>query len=265
MSEQESKTRSVDLPASGQTIDLPELSTEQVLQLIRLAKQVITRVPDLMTLVDDARLEYLKGEAQGFVSKPYFDGLDEKEQKELDDRLTAEFTDWFFFEDLTSEQQEALKALEITEETLKNDPIQFSFPSDVPTLALAAKIFPEVYDAAANEIIMAVAVVLMPSGRLEKAVKTNTVEAQLLDYRAELTQKLKPEDFIHLASAVVSYTISELEGLGGPLGQVITQVQSQLAGLGASQEEAESQEESETNSEKSEATSSSSSAETITD
>jgi hypothetical protein len=239
-------TKQVTLPSDGRTVELPELSTEQVLQLIRLAKGVLNRVPDLMETVNDARIDYLKGEAQGFVSKAYYEGLSEEEQTALTERLSADFQEWTFYEDLSSEDQEAISALDITPETLKQEPIQFSFPSEAPMLAVLGKVFPEVYDACANEIIMAVAVTMMPAGRLEKAVKTNTVEAQLLDYRAELTQKLKPADFIHLAAEVVAYVIGELRDLGGPLGETLKTIQSQLGGLVETSSNEPSQPEEET-------------------
>ena len=253
-----SETTKVILPSNGQEIELPELSTEQVLQLIRLAKNVLNRLPDLLDVFDEARLEYLKGEARGFVSKPYYEGLSDEERKALDDRLATDFQEYFFFEDLNSEEKEALESIGVTEESLKDEPIQFSFPSEVPMLALMSRVFPEIYDACADEIIMSVAITLMPSGRLEKAVRTNTVEAQLMDYRAELTQKLKPADFIHLAAQVVSYVLSELKGLGGDLGKVLSDIQSQLAELaGTKQATDQPQETTETSSETSEPESSS--------
>jgi hypothetical protein len=238
-----SETKTVTLPSNGQEIQLPELSTEQVLQLIRLAKNVLHRLPDLLDLVEESRLEYLKGEARGFVSKPYYEALGDEERQALDDRLTTDFQEWFFFEDLSSEEKEALASIGIDEKSLKDEPIQFSFPSEVPMLALASKVFPEVYDSCANEIIMAVAVTLMPSGRLQKAVQTNTVDAQLMDYRSELTQKLKPGDFIHLAAQIVTYVLAELRELGGPLGETLKNIQSQLGALsGGSQNEPEANE-----------------------
>jgi hypothetical protein len=254
-----SETKTVTLPSNGQEIELPELSTEQVLQLIRLAKNVLQRLPDLLDLVEEARLEYLKGEARGFVSKPYYEGLEDEERQALDDRLTTDFQEWFFFEDLSSEEQEAVAGIGITEESLKDQPIQFSFPSEVPMLALVSRLFPEVYDSCSNEIIMAVAVTLMPAGRLQKAVQTNTVDAQLLDYRSELTQKLKPADFIHLAAQVTSYVLGELKSLGGDLGKVLTNIQDQLGNLAAAKQ-GKSQETNETSSETSEPESSSDSA-----
>lgn len=259
-----SDTTKVTLPSNGQEIELPDLNTEQVLQLIRLSKNVLQRLPDLLDIFDEARLEYLKSEARGFVSKPYYEGLSDEERQALDDRLATDFQEHFFFEDLGSEEQEALASIGITEESLKEQPIQFSFPSEVPMIALMSRVFPEIYDACADEIIMAVAITLMPPGRLEKAVRTNTVEAQLLDYRADLTQKMKPADFIHLAAQVVSYVLGELKSLGGDLGKVLTDIQSQLVDLaGAKQEESqpetpeENQETNETSSEKSEQGSSS--------
>lgn len=263
MSEEKEPT-TVVLPSNGEEIELPELSTEQVLQLIRLAKNVLNRVPDILELVEEARLDYLKGEAQGFVSKSYYEDLSDEEQTSLQERLTAEFQTWGFYEDLSDEDKEALVALDITEESLKKEPIQFSFPSEVPMISLIGKVFPEVYDACADEIIMAVAVTLMNPGRLEKAVRTNTVNQQLMDYRAELTQTMKPKDFIHLAAAVVTYTISELRGLGGPLGQILGQIQDQLGDLTGSIENQSQSETTETSSEKSEPESSSSSPETPT-
>lgn len=240
-------SQKVTLPSNGQEIELPELSTEQVLQLIRLAKNVLQRLPDLLDIVEEARLEYLKGEARGFVSKSYYEGLEDEERKALDDRLTTDFQEWFFFEDLNSEEKEALSSIGINEESLEEQPIQFSFPSEVPMLAIASKVFPEIYDSCANEIIMAVAVTLMPAGRLQKAVQTNTVDAQLMDYRAELTQKLKPADFIHLAAQIVTYVLGELRDLGGPLGETIKNIQDQLSNLAAEkQEPQESQENPET-------------------
>jgi hypothetical protein len=248
----------VTLPSNGQEIELPELSTEQVLQLIRLAKNVLQRLPDILDIVEEARLDYLKGEARGFVSKPYYEGLEDEERQSLDDRLTTDFQEWFFFQDLSSEEQEALADIGITEETLEAEPIQFSFPSEVPMLAVASKVFPEIYDSCANEIIMAVAVTLMPAGRLQKAVQTNTVDAQLMDYRAELTQKMKPGDFIHLAAQIVTYVLGELKSLGGDLGKVLTDIQDQLSNLVATKEATEaSQETTETSSEESEQPSSS--------
>lgn len=262
---EETEAKTVVLPSNGQEVELPELSTEQVLQLIRLAKNVLNRVPDLIDLVEDARLDYLKNEAQGFVSKAYFEGLSSEEQTSLQERLTAEFQSWGFYEDLSDDDKEALVAIDITEESLKNDPVQFSFPSEVPMVALVGKVFPEIYDACADEIIMAVAVTLMNPGRLEKAVRTNTVNQQLMDYRAELTQTMKPQDFIHLAAEVVSYTISELRGLGGPLGQILGQLQDQIGDLTGSAGSQSESEASEKNSEKSEPESSTSSPETLTD
>jgi hypothetical protein len=253
-----SDTRKVTLPSNGQEIELPELSTEQVLQLIRLAKNVLHRLPDLLEIFEEARLEYLKGEARGFVSKPYYEGLGDEERTALDSRLDTDFQEWFFFDDLSSEEQEALGGIGISPESLKEEPIQFSFPSEVPTLALMSKVFPEIYDACADEIIMAVAVTLMPAGRLEKAVRTNTVDAQLMDFRADLTQKLKPADFIHLAAQVVSYVLGELKALGGDLGKVLTDIQSQLGEIaGAKSQSEQSSETKETSSETSEAESSS--------
>ena len=243
-----SDTTKVTLPSNGQEIELPELSTEQVLQLIRLAKNVLQRLPDLLDILEEARLEYLKGEARGFVSKPYYEGLSDEERQALDERLAADFQEHFFFEDLSREEQEALESIGISEESLQEEPIQFSFPSEVPMLALMSRVFPEIYDACADEIIMAVAITLMPAGRLEKAVRTNTVEAQLLDYRADLTQKLKPADFIHLAAQVVSYVLGELKSLGGDLGKVLSDIQSQLADLAGAKQEAQPEEpKSETN------------------
>jgi hypothetical protein len=260
-----SETKEVTLPSDGRTIELPELSTEQVLQLIRLAKRVLTRVPDLMDTVSEARIDYLKGEAQGFVSKAYYEGLNDEEKEALKERLSADFQEWVFFEDLSSEDREALSALDITAETLEQEPIQFSFPSEAPMLAVLSRVFPEVYDACANEVVMAVAVTMIPAGRLEKAVKTNTVEQQLLDYRAELTQKLRPADFIHLAAEIVSYVISELKELGGPLGQTLATIQSQIGGLAENSSSDSSQPEtpSSTSSEISEPESSSSSADPL--
>ena len=257
-----SDTTKVTLPSNGQEIELPELNTEQVLQLIRLAKNVLQRLPDLLDIFEEARLEYLKGEARGFVSKPYYEGLSDEERQALDERLATDFQEHFFFEDLNSEEQEALASIGISEESLQEEPIQFSFPSEVPMIALMSRVFPEIYDACADEIIMAVAITLMPPGRLEKAVRTNTVEAQLLDYRADLTQKMKPADFIHLAAQVVSYVLGELKSLGGDLGKVLSDIQSQLADLaGAKQQESQPenqpQEVTETNSETSEQGSSS--------
>lgn len=238
--------KTVTLPSSGREVELPELSTEQVLQLIRLAKRVLNRLPDLMDTVNEAKLDYLKGEAQGFVSKAYYEGLSDEEKTTLKERLDGDFQEWTFFEDLSSEDQEALSALEITPETLKQEPIQFSFPSEAPMISILGKVFPEVYDACSNEIIMAVAVTMMPAKRLEKAVKTNTVEAQLLDYRAEITQKLKPADFIHLAAEVVAYVIGELRELGGPLGETLKSIQANLGGLVGEQSSEESPSEEET-------------------
>lgn len=266
-----SKTaKTVTLPSDNRSVELPELSTEQVLQLIRLAKRVLERLPNMMDTIEEAKLDYQQGQAQGFVSKTYYEGLSEEEQKTLNERLTADFQEWTFYEDLSDEDREALAALDITEETLKEEPLQFSFPSAVPALAIFGKVFPEVYDAVSDEIIMAVAVTMMPAGRLEKAVKTNTVEAQLLDYRAELTQNLKPADFIHLAAEVVAYVIGELKELGGPLGETLKRIQGQLGGLAGASQTQESHEEVEetqslTSSETSEPESSSSSPDPLLD
>ena len=251
-----SDTNKVILPSNGQEIELPELSTEQVLQLIRLAKNVLQRLPDILDIVEEARLEYLKGEARGFISKTYYEGLSDDERQALDDRLATDFQETFFFEDLSSEEQEALETIGITEESLKEEPIQFSFPSEVPMLALASRVFPEVYDSCANEIIMAVAVTLIPAGRLQKAVQTNTVDAQLMDYRSELTKSLKPADFIHLAAQIVTYVLGELRDLGGPLGETLKSIQDQLGSLAAAKQ-GQSPEASETSSETSEPESSS--------
>lgn len=237
--------KTVVLPSDNRSIELPELSTEQVLQLIRLAKRVLERLPDLMETIEEARLEYQQGQAQGFVSKAYFDSLSEEEKERLTERLAADFQQWAFYEDLSDEDKEALATLEITEESMKEEPLQFSFPSAVPALAIFGKVFPEIYDAVSDEIIASVAVTMMPAGRLEKAVKTNTIEAQLLEYRAELTQKLKPADFVHLAAEVVAYVIGELRDLGGPLGETLKSIQSQLGGLAGASPEQEGHQESE--------------------
>lgn len=263
-----SKKETIVLPSNGKEIELPELSTEQVLQLIRLAKSVLRKVPDLLETIEEARFAYMKEQAQGFVSKSYFEGLEDEEKEQVEAKLNQDFTQWTFFEDLSEEDQDALSALGITAETLKKDPIQFSFPSSVPMAATLAKVFPDIYDACSQEIIMACAVVLINPGRLEKAVKTNTVEDQLLDYRTELTSKLAPKDFIHLAAKVTAYVLKELRELGGELGKVLTDIQDQLVALAGQQSEKspENQSENETieSSEKSEPASSSNSAETTT-
>ena len=230
-----SEQKTVTLPSNQQEIVLPELSTEQVLQLVRLAKNVITRVPDILSLVDEARLDYLRDEARGYTTKTYLDGLEEEERQAITDKLTADFQEWYLYEDLSSDEREALAGIGITEESFKEsgNEIQFSFPSEVPQLALIAKVFPEIYDSCSDEIIMAVCVTLMPAKRLAKAVQTNTVEAQLRDYRADLTQKMKPGDFIHLAAEIVAYVLHELRGLGGPLGEVLATIKGELAAVGS--------------------------------
>lgn len=257
------------LPSNGKEIELPQLSTEQVLQLIRLAKSVLRKVPDLLETIEEARIDYMKQEAQGFVSRTYLETLEEEERNQVEAKLNSDFTTWTYFEDLSEEDQEALKALNITAETLAKDPIQFSFPSSVPMAATLSKVFPDIYDACSQEIIMACAVVLMNPGRLEKAVKSNTVEDQLLDYRTELTSKLAPKDFIHLAAKVTAYVLRELRDLGGELGKVLTDIQGQLVALAGQQESQPtpeaSENETETSSEKSEPASSSNSQEATTD
>ena len=264
-----SEKETIVLPSDGKEIELPELSTEQVLQLIRLAKSVLRKVPDLLETIEEARLDYMKEQAQGFVSKSYFEKLEEEEREQVEAKLNKDFTQWTFFEDLSEEDQEALATLNITAESLEKDPIQFSFPSAVPMTATLAKVFPDIYDACSQEIIMACAVVLMNPGRLEKAVKTNTVENQLLDYRTELTSKLAPKDFIHLAAKVTAYVLKELRDLGGELGKVLSDIQTQLVALAGQQETTTQEETSENqtseNSETSEPALSSSSAETTTD
>lgn len=261
-----SEKETIILPSNGKEIELPELTTEQVLQLIRLAKSVLRKVPDLLETIEEARIDYMKEQAQGFVSKAYFDGLKDGEKADIEKKLNTDFTQWTFFEDLQEEEQEALAALGITAETLEKDPIQFSFPSSVPMAATLAKVFPDIYDACSQEIIMACAVVLMSPGRLEKAVKTNTVEQQLLDYRTELTSKLAPKDFIHLAAKVTSYVLKELRDLGGELGKVLSDIQGQLVALAGDQKKSETKKETtEESSEKSEPASSSPSQDTPTD
>lgn len=232
------KEEIVVLPSSGKEVVLPELSTEQVLQLIRLAKSVLRKVPDLLQTVEEARLDYLKDQAQGFVSKKHYEELSDEEREALDVKLNDDFSsNWTFYEELSVSDKEELKGLGITEESLEENPIQFSFPSEVPMVATLARVFPDIYDACSQEIIMACSIVLMDKGRLEKAVKTNTVEAQLLDYRTELTTKLKPKDFIHLAAQTVSYVLAELRDLGGELGKVLSNIQTQLASLAEQQQD----------------------------
>jgi len=261
-------SKQVTLPSNNEVVELPELSTEQVLQLIRITKSVLTKIPDLLTVVEEARLDYLQGEAKGFVTKAYFEDLKPEQRQEVEDKLTAEFQEWFIYEDLNSEEHEALASINITPESLEKEPVQFSIPSEVPMLAMASRVVPEIYDACANEIILSVCIVLISPGRLEKAVRSNTVDGQLLDYRADLTKKMKPADFITLAAAVVAYVLQELKELGGPLGKVLTDIQGQLgelAGQNPPQTQSLNENESEQNSEKSEPELSSSSQETPTD